>query len=84
MNVYKTQEIKTIDRLFMESTGETEQQLIERAANAFVQAFLQQEKVAGNVFVMAGPGNNGADARTIAQLLKKYGWQVRLMDFAAE
>ena len=84
MNVYKTQDIKTIDRLFMESTGETEQQLIERAANAFVQTLLQQEKEAGNVFVMAGPGNNGADARTIAQLLKKYGWQVRLMDFAAE
>jgi len=82
MNVYRTQDIRTIDRLFMETTGETEQQLIARAAHAFVQAFLEEEKVPGNVLVVAGPGNNGADARSIAILLKEKGWQVQLMDFA--
>jgi ADP-dependent NAD(P)H-hydrate dehydratase / NAD(P)H-hydrate epimerase len=82
MNVYRTQDIRTIDRLFMEKTGETEKQLITRAARAFVQAFLQQEKAPGNVLVVAGPGNNGADARSIAQLLKENGWRIQLMDFA--
>ena len=82
MNVYRTQDIRTIDRLFMENTGETETQLIARAAHAFVQAFLEEEKVPGNVLVVAGPGNNGADARTIAGLLKEAKWQVQLMDFA--
>lgn len=82
MNVYRTQDIRTIDRLFMETTGETEQQLIARAAHAFVQAFLEEEKVPGNVLVVAGPGNNGADARSIAILLKEKRWQVQLMDFA--
>ncbi|MFA5301871.1 MAG: NAD(P)H-hydrate dehydratase [Bacteroidales bacterium] len=82
MNVYRTQDIRAIDSLFMEKTGETEKQLIARAARAFVQEFLQQEKVPGNVLVVAGPGNNGADARSIAKLLTENGWQVQLMDFA--
>ncbi len=82
MNVYRTEDIRTIDRLFMEKTGETEKQLIARAARAFVKAFLQQERVPGNVLVAAGPGNNGADARSIAMLLKENDWQVQLMDFA--
>jgi len=55
----------------MQATGVPEQALIERAAEAFVKAFLEAEPTPDRVLVLAGPGNNGADARAVARRCKK-------------
>ncbi|HQI30669.1 MAG TPA: NAD(P)H-hydrate epimerase, partial [Bacteroidales bacterium] len=82
MKVFRTKDIGTVDLLYREITGVTEQDLIERAAHAFVQAFIREEKKPGRVLVVAGPGNNGADARSVARLLTELGWQTDLWDFS--
>ena len=84
MKIYRTKDIGIIDRLYMEKTGVKEQDLIERAAHAFVQAFICEEKKPGRVMVVAGPGNNGADARSVARLLSEHGWKTDLWDFSGK
>lgn len=84
MHIYPAKDIRTIDRWYMQTTGVTEQVLIDRAAGAFVQAFVREEEVPGRVLVVAGPGNNGADALSIARLLREKGWKTDLWDFSGE
>ena len=81
MNIYSAKDIRTIDSLYMQATGVPEQDLIERAAEAFVKAFPEAELTADRVLVLAGPGNNGADARAVARRLQETGWQVDLWEF---
>ena len=81
MKIYGTQDIKTIDSLYMQACGVTEQELIERAAAAFVKSFLAKEPEKGKILVLAGPGNNGSDARSIAGLLQGNGYEVVLWEF---
>jgi NAD(P)H-hydrate epimerase len=50
--------------------------LMERAATAFVQRYVQQFGTGQPVLCMAGPGNNGGDALAIARLLIQQGYQV--------
>jgi NAD(P)H-hydrate epimerase len=50
--------------------------LMERAATAFVQRYVQQFGTHQPVLCMAGPGNNGGDALAIARLLSQRGYQV--------
>ena len=82
MKIYRTKDIRTVDRLYMEKTGVSQTQLIERAALAFVRAFIREEKKPARALVVAGPGNNGADARSVARLLTEQGWQTDLWDFS--
>nr|HPJ83086.1 NAD(P)H-hydrate epimerase [Bacteroidales bacterium] len=82
MKIYRTKDIGVIDRLYMEKTGVRQQDLIDRAALAFVQAFICEEKKPGRVLVVAGPGNNGSDARSVARLLPEHGWKTDLWDFS--
>jgi NAD(P)H-hydrate epimerase len=81
VKIYGTQDIKTIDSLYMQACGVTEQELIERAAAAFVKSFLAKEPEKGKILVLAGPGNNGSDARSIAGLLQGNGYEVVLWEF---
>ncbi len=67
----------------MEAYGVEEKDLIERAAAAFVKALLAKEQTPAEVWVVAGPGNNGADARSVAALLQEKGSKVTLWDFPA-
>lgn len=81
MNIYSAKDIRTIDSLYMQATGVPEQDLIERAAEAFVKVFLKAEPIPDRVLVLAGPGNNGADARAVARRLQEADWQVDLWKF---
>ena len=81
MKIYSAKDIRQIDNLYMQATGVQEQELIERAAEAFVKAFIKEEPAPDRVMVLAGPGNNGADARAIARRLREAGRQVDLWEF---
>lgn len=82
MHIYPAKDIRTIDNWYMKTTGVKEQTLIERAAGVFVKAFVGQESVPGRVLVLAGPGNNGADALSVACLLRDKGWTIDLWDLS--
>lgn len=81
MKIYSAKDIRQIDNLYIQTTGVQEQELIERAAEAFVKAFIKEEPAPDRVMVLAGPGNNGADARAIARRLREAGRQVDLWEF---
>jgi len=73
--VYLTQDIRRIER----GCGVPEPELMQRAAAAA--ADLAMRVIGDNakdVLVLAGPGNNGGDARIVAQLLKERFFRVDL------
>ncbi|MDD2641831.1 MAG: NAD(P)H-hydrate dehydratase [Bacteroidales bacterium] len=81
MNVYYTDDIRSIDADYCAQTGTSEEELIARAARAFTSAFLRDfVPSVEEALVIAGPGNNGADARGVAGLLRQRGWKVYLHD----
>ncbi len=81
MNVFNTDDIRRIDAAFCEQTGTSQEELIARAACAFTGAFLRDfVPSVEEALVVAGPGNNGADAREVAGLLRRHGWKVLLFD----
>ena len=57
--------------------GTSESVLVERAGQAVTDAILRRF-AARPTLVLAGPGNNGADARIVYRRLKEAGWPVRL------
>jgi hydroxyethylthiazole kinase-like uncharacterized protein yjeF len=61
--------------------GIAESVLVERAGHAVTDAILRRF-AARPTLVLAGPGNNGADARVVYRRLKLAGWPVRLAEGA--
>ena len=63
------------------ASGISEQSLIEEAGRAVTNAILRRF-AARPTLVLAGPGNNGADARVVFAKLKQARWPVRLIEAA--
>jgi len=81
--VLTPQEMRAVDREFAERGGSVDA-LIERAGWAVAR---EARRIMGGVYgrrvvVVAGKGNNGADGRVAARLLKRAG--VHVIEFAAE
>jgi hydroxyethylthiazole kinase-like uncharacterized protein yjeF len=74
--IYLTEDIRRIER----AAGEVTPSLMERAgaAAAEIAATLASDK-GKDVLVLAGPGNNGGDARVVAQLLKEKFFRVEVV-----
>lgn len=70
--VYKTESIRRAERSAKEYTGEDE--LIERAAAALCEIVMQVP--AERIVILAGGGNNGSDALSLAHLLIKRDYKV--------
>lgn len=68
-----------IDKYTVEHEGISSLDLMERAAQAWVDAFLQKKTEKGKVVVMAGYGNNGGDGYAIARLLSERGFEVNVV-----
>ncbi|MDY6121489.1 MAG: NAD(P)H-hydrate dehydratase [Porphyromonas sp.] len=80
--LFTSKQIADLDRLTMEEEGIDSTRLVERAAAAFVDRYVQQYTPARRVYVFAGFGNNGADALAIARLLLASGYSVYSYLFA--
>lgn len=73
MKIFKTNQIKEIDRLTIKNTPISSFLLMKRAARAFFETLLPHLSPEKKIYFTAGSGNNGGDAMVIATLLKKIG-----------
>lgn len=73
--IYLTEDIRRVER----GAGVAEQQLMERAGAAAADAAMRiASDTTKDVLVLAGPGNNGGDARIVARLLKEKFFRVEI------
>jgi NAD(P)H-hydrate epimerase len=69
IKIFATEHIQTLDQYTIAHEPVQPIDLVERAAKAFTEAFLRRYNRQTRVVVLAGQGNNGADALAIARLL---------------
>ena len=69
MKIFRTEQIKEIDRLTIESEPIASFDLMERAADQLQRWFARNFDRSRRVIVFAGPGNNGGDGLALARLL---------------
>lgn len=86
MKILTPEQVRALDQYTIETEPIKSIDLMERAANAFVNWFIQQypdtEKMPVKVF--CGPGNNGGDGLAVARLLnrKYYGVEVYICEIS--
>ncbi|MFW5821392.1 MAG: NAD(P)H-hydrate dehydratase [Bacteroidota bacterium] len=71
MKIFKTEQVKEIDKYTIEKEPIASIDLMERASLAFVRWFMRTFDSSRKVVVFSGPGNNGGDGLAIARLLDK-------------
>lgn len=77
-SLFQTQQIRTAELSAVESGGASLYQLVERAGAAAFQLLSERQANTNEVLVLAGHGNNGADAYVTASLLLEAGFDVTL------
>lgn len=82
MKVFKTAEIKELDRYTIENEPIASICLMERASRAIADAILRHFNNSEPFAVFAGAGNNGGDALAVARMLVEAGRSVRVWSVA--
>ena len=76
MKIFATHQIKELDAYTISHEPIDSIDLMERAAEALVEAITQRWEEKETPFVLfAGPGNNGGDALAVARLLSQRGYE---------
>lgn len=81
MKIFSTRDIRGIDRYTIEHEGITSLELVERVAEAITIEITSRWRPTRHTIIFAGPGNNGADALTVARMLIEQGWRPRVILF---
>ncbi|GAB2987493.1 bifunctional ADP-dependent NAD(P)H-hydrate dehydratase/NAD(P)H-hydrate epimerase [Cyclobacterium sediminis] len=71
-------QVKELDALYVNESGISSYQLMERAANEFCHWFEAKYKKASTVNIYCGTGNNGGDGLAISRILSGMGYQVNV------
>lgn len=71
-------EVKTLDEAYVRSEGISSFDLMERAAEAFCDWYIQHFDDAASIAVFCGIGNNGGDGLAISRLLSGRGYSVEV------
>jgi NAD(P)H-hydrate epimerase len=69
MKIFRSQQIKEIDKLTIENEPIASVDLMERAADQLLRWFIRTFDRSRRIIVFAGPGNNGGDGIALARLL---------------
>ena len=81
MKIFTNDQIRSIEKYTIENEGVTSDELIERAAAAITCEIMSRWRQSKNVWVIAGQGNNGADALAVARMLLEQGYNVQVLLF---
>ncbi len=81
MKLFSTSQIKELDTYTIQHESIQSIELMERAAQAFVDAFCLRFPDLNRTVVFAGPGNNGGDALAIARMLYQKDYPVEVYLF---
>jgi ADP-dependent NAD(P)H-hydrate dehydratase / NAD(P)H-hydrate epimerase len=71
MKIFNTSQVRALDAVTITNEPITSIDLMERAADAVFNAFIETFELNRPVFILAGPGNNGGDALALARKLLK-------------
>jgi hydroxyethylthiazole kinase-like uncharacterized protein yjeF len=75
--LYRAEQVRTLDRLAIEEQGIGGFELMSRAGEAAFACLLERWPDEEQICVFAGPGNNGGDAWVLAALARMHGVAVR-------
>ena len=86
IKILSAEQIRDWDKFTIENTPISSLDLMEKAANAFVNEVSKKLNANELIDIVCGPGNNGGDGFAIARLLMQNGFQVHchLIDFGAK
>lgn len=76
MKIFSTSGIRQLDALTIERESISSLDLMERAAEALVEALTERWDTDTAFTVFAGPGNNGGDALAVSRLLAEKGYRI--------
>ncbi len=76
MKFFSTSQIRELDKFTIENEPIASIDLMERAAMAIANKYIELFKQENPVCILAGPGNNGGDALAVARLLLQRGYHV--------
>ncbi|MEI6753822.1 MAG: NAD(P)H-hydrate dehydratase [Paludibacter sp.] len=76
MKFFSTSQIRELDKFTIENEPIASIDLMERAAVALTNKYIELFKSENPVCILAGPGNNGGDALAVARLLLQRGYHV--------
>ncbi|MCB0504655.1 MAG: NAD(P)H-hydrate dehydratase [Cyclobacteriaceae bacterium] len=79
MKILSAEKIRETDAYTIENEPIKSIDLMERAAQAFVNWFVKEYDSNTGVLCVAGPGNNGGDALAIARMLSKRSYNARVL-----
>ncbi len=79
MKFFTTSQIRLLDQFTIENEPIASIDLMERAANAIYEKYLQTFDYRFPVCIIAGPGNNGGDALALARMLQHTGLNVTVI-----
>ena len=86
MKIFSAAQTRLLDQATIAEQGITSAALMERAGVALAEWFFHwlDPAEAGEVLVLAGPGNNGGDGLALARMLHQAGYAVRVALLSAE
>ncbi|MDF2157526.1 NAD(P)H-hydrate dehydratase [Algoriphagus sp. CAU 1675] len=80
IKILQGNQVKELDRLHCEKSGQSSYELMEMAATSFVDWFMEEAfEVEMPILVYVGAGNNGGDGLAISRMLHAKGYQVSLV-----
>ncbi|MDX9811324.1 MAG: NAD(P)H-hydrate dehydratase [Bacteroidales bacterium] len=82
MKIFKSGQIRDIDRLTISKEPVTSIDLMERAASGLLRHITARYTADKRIFVFAGPGNNGGDGLALARMLYGRGYEVTVFFIA--
>jgi len=80
MKVFNISQTKELDESTLRKELISSEILMERAASRFTERIIRELSPDMNIVVLAGPGNNGGDAKLVARLLHEQKYRVTLFD----